>query len=136
MSNEENVKVLFEMGKISEPSFLAAKLFCRKSMVGCHNCSVQTRFGWCCDVCLEDELLWLCSQGVHTINSCCGHGNNEMKTIVVIGENSREKMNVLGYELLEERESRVTIWRAKSKTISDENMVSAPTEKGANENDH
>lgn len=120
MMNEENAKVLFEMGKIPEPSIDAAKVFCKKSKIGCYNCFVQTRFGWCCDVCLEDELLFLYSQGVHTINSCCGHGNNELKTIVVIGENSREKMKTLGYELLEELENRATVWKAKSKTISDE----------------
>ena len=119
MMNEENVKVLFEMGKISEPSLEAAKVFCKNSKIGCYNCLVQTRFGWCCDACLEEEMLWLYSQGVHTINSCCGHGNNELKTVVVIGENSREKMKTLGYELLEELENRVTLWRAKSKAISD-----------------
>lgn len=116
---DENVQALFEMGKISEPSISAAKEYCKNSKIGDYACLVQTRLGWSCDLCLEKELLELWSQGVHTINSCCGHGNNGLKTILVIGDNSREKMESLDYEFLESKGNNVTMWRAKSETISE-----------------
>lgn len=87
---EENEAVLKEMG-----------VLCKDSKVGTHKCSVQTRYGWCCDVCLENELMWLYSRGVHTIGSCCGHGNRRLSSILVVGDSSKEKMEALGYALAE-----------------------------------
>lgn len=52
-------------------------------------------------MCLENELMWLYSRGVHTINSCCGHGNRRLSFILVIGDSSKEKMESLGYALAE-----------------------------------
>lgn len=74
-----------------------AGIDCEQSKVGDYKCAVKTRLGWCCDVCLENELLWLNSQGVHTINSCCGHGKKQLASILVVGENSRHLMDELGY---------------------------------------
>ena len=76
-------------------------LDCKTSVIGNHKCSVQTRYGWCCDVCLENELLWLYSQGIHTINSCCGHGEKGLASILVVGEESKNRMNEMGYSLAE-----------------------------------
>ena len=77
-----------------------AKVFCRDSKIGKYSCAVTTRFGFCCDLCLEEELLYLKSVGVHTVASCCGHGNVELASILTVGENSREKMKEMGYEFL------------------------------------
>lgn len=74
-----------------------AGIDCKNSRVGDYKCAVKTRLGWCCDVCLENELLWLNSQGVHTINSCCGHGNKQLASILVAGENSKQFMGEHGY---------------------------------------
>lgn len=117
MMGNENVQALFEMGKINEPTDEAALLFCKKSNIGKYLCSVQTRYGWCCDLCLEEELMELYSKGVHTVNSCCGHGAEELASILVVGENSKEKMFELGYMFLREIGSRITMWKPKSKMI-------------------
>ncbi len=87
---KENEAVLNEMG-----------LECKSSKVGMHQCSVKTRYGWCCDVCLENELMWLYSHGIHTINSCCGHGDRRLSSILVVGDSSKKKMESLGYALAE-----------------------------------
>lgn len=114
---DENVVALFESEKIAEPTIKCAVEFCKKSSVGTHVCSVKTQFGWCCDICLEDELLYLASEGVHTVNSCCGHGNDKLSTILVAGETSKEKMKILGYEFVGDVSERFSEWSAKSKTI-------------------
>lgn len=75
-----------------------AGIDCKHSKIGDYKCAVKTRLGWCCDVCLENELLYLSQKGVHTINSCCGHGDKHLASILVAGENSKQLMNDLGYE--------------------------------------
>lgn len=87
---EENKLVVNEMG-----------IICNNSRVGEHKCSVKTRFGWCCDVCLENELMWLYNNGVHTINSCCGHGEMKLASILVVGDESKAKMGFYGYSFSE-----------------------------------
>lgn len=109
----ENIQALFEMGKIKAPVEKLAREFCRESKIGEYKCAVTTRFGFFCDLCLEDELLHLKSMGVHTVASCCGHGNPELASILTVGENSREVMQNMGYKLtacLCGREN----WRPKS----------------------
>ena len=96
----ENIQALFEMGKIEAPTEELAKVFCRASKIGEYRCAVTTRFGFFCDLCLEEELLYLKSVGVHTVASCCGHGNAELASILTVGKNSREKMKNMGYEFL------------------------------------
>ena len=96
----ENIQALFEMGKIEAPTEELARAFCRASKIGEYKCAVTTRFGFFCDLCLEEELLYLKSMGVHTIASCCGHGNAELASILTSGENSREAMQNMGYKLL------------------------------------
>ena len=85
----ENIQVLFEMGKIEAPTEELARNFCRASKIGTYKCAVTTRFGFSCDLCLEEELLYLKSVGVHTVASCCGHGNSELASILTAGETSR-----------------------------------------------
>lgn len=96
----ENIQALFEMGKIEAPTEELARAFCRSSKIGEYKCAVTTRFGFFCDFCLEDELLHLKSVGVHTVASCCGHGNPELASILTVGENSREVMQNMSYELI------------------------------------
>ena len=87
MFSEENKRLMEELN-----------IKCQDSKIGEYKCCVETRYGWCCDMCLENELLWLYRNGVHTVNSCCGHGNIDLASILVIGENSIAMMNELGYE--------------------------------------
>ncbi len=93
--------VLYEWAKENEAVLIEMGIDCKSSEVGTHKCSVKTRYGWSCDVCLENELMWLKSRGVHTINSCCGHGNRRLSSILVVGDNSKMKMEALGYALAE-----------------------------------
>ena len=92
MFAKENDQLIQELG-----------IECEKTKMGSHKCSVETRYGWCCDLCLENELMWLYSHGVHTINSCCGHGNAELASILVVGPESIEKMDAMGYVPTEEQ---------------------------------
>ena len=55
----ENIQALFEMRKIEAPVEKLAREFCRASKMGEFKCAVTTRFGFFCDLCLEDELLHL-----------------------------------------------------------------------------
>ena len=96
----ENIRVLFEMGKIEEPNEELARNFCRASKIGTYKCAVTTRFGFSCDLCLEEELLYLKSVGVHTVASCCGHGNSELPSILLSWHTSREVMHNKGFELI------------------------------------
>lgn len=109
----ENAQALFEMGKIKAPTEELARAFCQTSKIGEHRCAIITRFGFCCDLCLEDELLYLKSIGVHTVASCCGHGNPELASILTAGENSREAMQNMSYDLIENLYGRDN-WRPKS----------------------
>ena len=109
----ENIQVLFEMGKIKAPTEELARSFCKTSKMGEYKCAVTTRFGFFCDLCLEDELLYLKSVGVHTVASCCGLGNPECASILTIGENSSEVMQNMGYELIGDLYGRDN-WRPKS----------------------
>lgn len=93
----ENIMALYESGKISTPSVDAAMDFCQKCKIGSCKCSVATMYGWCCDICLEDELLYLKSLGVATVNSCCGHGDTHRASILTVGVESADKMRDTGY---------------------------------------
>lgn len=109
----ENIQAIFEMGKIKAPVEKLAREFCRNSKIGEYKCAVTTRFGFFCDLCLEDELLYLKSMGVHTVASCCGHGNAEIASILTVGENSRAAMQNMGYELISRLYGQDN-WRPKS----------------------
>ncbi|MCC8063696.1 MAG: hypothetical protein LIO70_01260 [Clostridiales bacterium] len=114
----QNLLVLYEEGRIDELTIEAAKAYCQKCEVGTHKCSVQTRYGWCCDLCIEEELLALKLCGVHTVNSCCGHGNRQLASILVAGEESRDMMQALGYEMVGAvPEHRMTNWQPKTLMI-------------------
>lgn len=95
----ENILALYENGNISTPSVDAAMDFCRNCEMGSHKCSVETMYGWCCDICLETELLYLKSLGVATLNSCCGHGEISLASILTVGEESADKMRNICYSL-------------------------------------
>ncbi|MCC8181540.1 MAG: hypothetical protein LIO45_00950 [Clostridiales bacterium] len=75
---KENALILFDEGKIPDMSINTAKAYCARCKIGTHKCSVQTRYGWCCDLCVEEELLALRLCGVHTMGSCCGHGDQRL----------------------------------------------------------
>lgn len=111
---EENIIALFESGKISSFDLENAKKFCSSSKIGEYKCCVKTRYGFCCDLCLEDELLSLKSKGVNTINSCCGHGDLALASILTAGENSKNKMLSLGYIHVKDISERISQWKPKS----------------------
>ncbi len=48
------------------------------------------------DSCMVDEITYLWSKGVITIESCCGH--NKRRGYIAVDENSIELMESLGYE--------------------------------------
>ncbi len=93
----ENILALYENGSISALSVEDAIDFCRNCKIGSYKCSVKTMYGWCCDICLEEELLYLKSLGVATVNSCCGHGDALLASILTVGDESAEKMRDTGY---------------------------------------
>lgn len=49
------------------------------------------------DSCLEEEIKYLLSKGIRTIESCCGHKNTEGGYIAVAYEDIKS-MESLGYE--------------------------------------
>lgn len=118
----ENIAVLLEERKIEEPTLENALKFCNESSIGDYKCSVKTRFGWCCDVCMEVELLSLRYNGVTTVGSCCGHGKIELATIATAGENSKKIMESLEYKCLGEVSNRIFMWQSKSNFIYKENL--------------
>ena len=91
VSNGTQCKVLFEMGKIEKPDDRLAMEFCKTSKMGEYKCAVKNRFGFFCDLCIEDEILHLRSLGIHTVASCCGHGEKELASILMD----------MGYKLLD-----------------------------------
>lgn len=67
------------------------------------------------DPCIEEEIKFLWSKGIATINSCCGH--NKLMPSVVVLEEDEPKMRELGYQSLPE-DSHVFIlksWLTKPK---------------------
>ena len=69
---------------------------CCASTIGDYKCSVQTKRGFCCDICLEKEIDDLWDNGVRTVGSCCGHGVAP-PFIQVLDDESVQKMHELGY---------------------------------------
>lgn len=116
----ENILALYENGSISALSVDDAIDFCQKCKIGSYKCSVKTMYGWCCDICLEEELLYLKSLGVATVNSCCGHGDALLASILTVGDESAEKMRDTGYFLADSVERRtdygkpIHSWKPKS----------------------
>ena len=100
MGINENIQALFEMGKIEKPDDRLAMEFCKTSKMGEYKCAVKNRFGFFCDLCIEDEILHLRSLGIHTVASCCGHGEKGKASILTAGENSKAIMMDMGYKLL------------------------------------
>lgn len=49
------------------------------------------------DSCIANEIAWLNSQGVYTVNSCCGHGKEKPKAIILANYGSVAKAIELGY---------------------------------------
>ena len=93
----ENILILHEMGMISSADEREALDFCKKSKIGEYKCSVKTRYGWFCDLCLEEELLKLRLDGVYAAGSCCGHGDIAKASILTVGEDDERKMLKMGY---------------------------------------
>ncbi len=49
------------------------------------------------DKCMVEEIKYLWSKGIRTMGCCCGHGDKEKASILVLDEDI-EKMQALGYE--------------------------------------
>lgn len=97
MGNEANIMELYNNNKINSPTFKSALAYCERSNIGEYKCCIRTSLGWCCDLCLKKELLYLNEHGVNTLNSCCGHGQSEFAFILTSGEPSEKKMEEFGY---------------------------------------
>ena len=113
---DETIQIMNEEGFISKPKLSDAQLYCKNSKMGEYKCSVKNREGFCCDVCLQDEILSLRSKGIHTIASCCGHGDITKACILIVTEESEVKMKEMGYEICEKRclKDRMSYWKPKS----------------------
>ena len=110
---------LYNNSKIDFPTIESAFSYCEQSNIGEYKCCVKTDLGWCCDLCLKDELLYLNSCGINTINSCCGHGQAEAAFILTTGNTSKKKMEEIGYTK-HKRQNRCpedTCWYPKTKFI-------------------
>lgn len=93
------------------------KEFCRSSKVGEMKCCVMTNIpGVCCDACIAEEVEYLNSIGIKTLNSCCGHGNKNLAFVLV--ENAEKEMRKLGYEkdlLFNPNRTNKSSWKSKTK---------------------
>ena len=78
--------------------------------------------------------MWLYSHGIHTINSCCGHGNRGLSSILVIGEESKKNMEELGYVLAEiqVRDSNMTEYTPQTTLPCDRSTQSIEKEGAGN----
>lgn len=72
---------------------------CKESEIGSHDCNVLTPYGFCCDVCLYDEIVLLNELGITTRGSCCGH--NRLEPFIQVADDDVQKMKDLRYTLLE-----------------------------------
>lgn len=113
----ENIIALYESGKIRSIDKQIAEEFCRMSCIGEYQCLVKTRYGFCCDLCLEDEILLLRSKGIHTVGCCCGHGNKELSYIQTVSENSKKMMEDMGYKQTNIKPVKGDAWFPKSKLL-------------------
>ena len=77
---------------------------CNHTKMGEMKCCVSVFEEVCCDQCIVDEIKYLRSKGINTINSCCGHGNKNLAVLIVRGADAREKMLQLGYREFKEWE--------------------------------
>lgn len=87
--------------------------------LGEYKCLVKTRYGFCCDLCLEDEILLLRSKGIHTVGCCCGHGNEELSYIQTVSENSKKMMEDMGYKQTNIKPVKGDAWFPKSNLLYD-----------------
>jgi hypothetical protein len=115
----ENIIALYESGKIGSIDKQTADKFCSMSRIGEYKCLVKTRYGFCCDLCLEDEILLLRSKGIHTVGCCCGHGNEELSYIQTVSENSKKMMEDMGYKQTNIKPVKGDAWFPKSNLLYD-----------------
>lgn len=113
----ENIIALYESKKIGSPDKQTAEEFCRMSHIGEYQCSVKTRYGFCCDLCLEDEILFLRSKGIHTVGCCCGHGDRALSYIQTVSENSKKMMEGMGYKPTNIKPVQGDAWSPKSNLL-------------------
>lgn len=104
--NDEAIKALI---------YARQEMLCSKSSIGNHICNVQTRYGFCCDRCLETELMKLNNEGIKTIGSCCGHG--VLNGFIQVSPDSLEAMKEKGYEQLPIDKNGNGEWCFKPKSI-------------------
>lgn len=50
------------------------------------------------DSCIADEIVRLNSEGVYTVNSCCGHGESPPVALITANHGSLGRAYELGYE--------------------------------------
>lgn len=114
-----DIQELYDNNKIDSPTIELALTYCRQSNIGEYKCCVKTDLGWCCDLCLKNELLYLNNHGINTINSCCGHGQTEAAFILTTGDFSKKKMEELGYTKHKHQNgcTKDTCWYPKTKFI-------------------
>lgn len=91
------------------------EMLCSKSSIGNYVCGVQTKFGFCCDGCLETELVRLNNDGIKTIGSCCGHG--VLQGFIQVSPEHIQAMIERGYKQLPIDEHGYAQWCFKPKSV-------------------
>jgi hypothetical protein len=59
------------------------------------------------DACIADEIVALNAAGVHTLNSCCGHGR---PSVALIKPSSADRARELGYSPVRIGEGSADVW--------------------------
>lgn len=97
MSIESQYLNLVKNGTLSQRDTFVKLHSCKYSQFGDSKCYVKLdSINIYVDKCIVDEINYLISQGIKTINSCCGH--KILRPSVLVDKNSVNKMLELGYE--------------------------------------
>ena len=104
MSIESQYLNLVKTGTLSQRDTFVKLHSCSHSQFGDSKCYVKLdALNVYVDKCIVDEINYLISQGVKTINSCCGH--KILKPSVLVKDESVDKMTKLGYVRVEDSQS-------------------------------
>ena len=104
MNIQSTYKQLCKLGATKERDDFVKLHSCSHSQFGDSKCYVKLdALNVYVDKCIAHELNYLISQGVKTINSCCGH--KILRPSVLVKDESVEKMLELGYVRVEDSQS-------------------------------
>ena len=104
MSIESQYLNLVKNGALSQRDDFVKLHSCPHSQFGDSKCYVKLdALNVYVDKCIADEINYLISQGIKTLNSCCGH--KILKPSVLVKDESVDKMTKLGYVRVEDSQS-------------------------------